>query len=87
MSEYYVGITIGPIIETLCMASRPASLWRASSMFSWLAEDICNKAIDIGGTIISPFYPNASKKTANEYSVTTTGVGKYHDYIHFGFIS
>lgn len=50
MSEYYVGITIGPIIETLCMASRPASLWCASSMFSWLAEDICNKAIDIGGT-------------------------------------
>lgn len=83
MSEYYVGITIGPIIETLCMASRPASLWCASSMFSWLAEDICNKAIDIGGTIISPFYPNDSKKTANEYGVTRTGVGKYHDRIIF----
>ena len=83
MSEYYVGITIGPIIETLCMASRPASLWCASSMFSWLAEDICNKTIDIGGTIISPFYPNDSKKTANEYGVTTTGVGKYHDRIIF----
>ena len=83
MSEYYVGITIGPIIETLCMASRPASLWCASSMFSWLAEDICNKAIDIGGTIISPFYPKDSKKIAEQYSVTATGVGKYHDRIIF----
>ena len=58
MTTYYVGITIGPIIETLLLASRPASLWCASAMFSWLSEDICNRALRIGGDIISPYYPN-----------------------------
>lgn len=83
MNEYYVGITIGPIIETLKLASRPASLWCASAMFSWLSEDICNKAIDMGGKIISPYYPEDSKKEKREYSVTAAGVGKYHDRIIF----
>lgn len=81
MNKYYVGITIGPIIETLCMASRPASLWCASAMFSWLTEDICNKVKGIGGTIVSPYYPD--KKAPSEYSVTAEGVGKYHDRIIF----
>lgn len=81
MREYYVGITIGPIIETLCLASRPASLWCASAMFSWLTEDMCNRAIDINGDIISPYYPN--KKDKKDYSVTSKGVGKYHDRVIF----
>lgn len=81
MREYYVGVTIGPIIETLCLATRPASLWCASAMFSWLTEDICNRAIDINGDIISPYYPN--KKDKKDYSVTSKGVGKYHDRIIF----
>lgn len=81
MSEYYVGITIGPIIETLCLASRPASLWCASSMFSWLAEDICNRIVAKKFEVISPYYPNA--KQADKYSVVAEGVGKYHDRIIF----
>lgn len=81
MPKYYVGITIGPIIETLCMASRPASLWCASAVFSWFSEDICNKAIDIGGEIISPYYP--AKRDKSAYSVTSEAIGKYHDRIIF----
>jgi CRISPR-associated protein Cmr2 len=80
MPKYYIGITIGPIIETLCMASRPASLWCASAMFSWLSEDICKKVIALNGEVISPYYPKENKKI--NYSVTT-GVGKYHDRIIF----
>lgn len=79
MSKYYIGVTIGPIIETLTTASRPASLWCASSMFSWLSEDICNGLINKGGCIISPFYKN--KKSPAEYSVVTGKAGKYHDRI------
>lgn len=79
MPKYYIGITIGPIVETLCMASRPASLWCASSMFSWLSEDICNRLINKGGTIISPCYKNG--KSPAEYSVVTGKAGKYHDRI------
>lgn len=82
MKEYYVGITTGPIIETLCLASRPVSLWCASAMFSWLTEDICNKVIDIGGHVISPYY-NAKKEDNDHYSVTAEGLGKYHDRIIF----
>lgn len=83
MTTYYVGITIGPIIETLLLASRPASLWCASAMFSWLSEDICNRALRIGGDIISPYYPN--EKSLEHYSVVSEGVGKYHDRIIFKF--
>ncbi len=79
MPKYYIGITIGPIIETLTTASRPAALWCASSMFSWLSEDICNGLIDKGGCIISPYYKN--KKSPAEYSVVTEKAGKYHDRI------
>lgn len=81
MSQYHVGITIGPIIETLCLASRPASLWCASSMFSWLAEDICNRAIAKKFEVISPFYPIA--KGEDKYSAVAEGVGKYYDRIIF----
>lgn len=79
MLKYYIGITIGPIIETLCMASRPASLWCASSMFSWLSEDICNGLIKEKGEIISPYYENG--KSPEKYSVVAEKAGKYHDRI------
>lgn len=79
MPKYYIGITIGPIIETLTTASRPAALWCASSMFSWLSEDICNRLIDKGGMIISPCYKD--KKSPAEYSVVSEKAGKYHDRI------
>lgn len=79
--SYYVGITIGPIVKTLMLASRPASLWCASAMYSWLSEDICNRALRMGGNIIFPYYPD--KKSANQYSVVSEGVGKYHDRIIF----
>ncbi len=40
MSQYG-GITIGPIVETLSMVAKPAGLWGASYMFSYLAEQLC----------------------------------------------
>lgn len=41
MTTYYVGITIGPIIETLLLASRPASLWCANAVHSRLFRKGC----------------------------------------------
>lgn len=35
------GITIGPIVDTLSMVSKPAGLWGASYLFSYLAEQLC----------------------------------------------
>lgn len=79
MTEFYIGITVGPIIETLMTASRPAALWCASSMFSWLTEDICNGLLKYSGHIISPYYPK--KMESDSYSVITEKAGKYHDRI------
>lgn len=79
MRDYYIGITIGPIIETLSCASRPAALWCASSMFSCLAEDLCSGLIKKGGKIISPYYPE--ERDAKDYSVVSEKNGKYHDRI------
>lgn len=77
--EYYVGITIGPIIETLTCASRPAALWCASSMFSWLSEDLCNGLIRRDFSIISPYYPET--RPSDRYSTIAEKAGKYHDRI------
>ena len=75
----YVGITIGPIYDTILEASTPAALWFASSMFSDITKRIC-KAVLLeknfsGVTLLSPYY--AGDMEEND------GVGKYHDRIIF----
>ena len=34
MSNKYIGITVGPIVETLLLTTKPAGLWGASYIFS-----------------------------------------------------
>ena len=71
----YIGITIGPILQTLEEAGTPAALWFASSYFSDLTRRIC-QALTIhmeGIQIYSPYY--------SETTVDNDGVGKYHDRI------
>ncbi|KIR01296.1 hypothetical protein P261_00110 [Lachnospiraceae bacterium TWA4] len=80
--EYYVGITIGPIVQTLELASKPASLWCASSMFSWLSEDLCNRVIKNDWKLFCPFYEEP-KEDIKEYCVSADGIGKYHDRLFF----
>ena len=79
----YVGITIGPIYETLLEASSPAAMWFASSMFSDMTRQLCTE-IDkqilndefYKGKMYSPYYDrNEAKKIG--------AVGKYHDRIIF----
>lgn len=75
----YIGITIGPIFDTIMEASTPAALWFASSMFSditrRLCEEISNEENFTNVQIISPYY---SKGISNK-----DGVGKFHDRIIF----
>lgn len=73
MSEY-VGITIGPIFDTLQLAESPAALWYASSCFSELARLLlCEISTQLpDATIISPYYSGVKY---------TDGVGRYHDRI------
>ena len=37
----YIGITIGPIFETMSLTSSPVALWAASYMFSLLSRSLC----------------------------------------------
>ena len=73
----YIGITIGPIIETLNEASSPAQLWFASTMFSDLTRRLCKTILENFKTvkIISPYYV--------ETIPDDDGIGKFHDRIIF----
>ena len=79
----YVGITIGPIYDTLLEASSPAAMWFASSMFSDMTRQLCNEideqilsAEHYIGKMYSPYYDRNEAKKAG-------AVGKYHDRIIF----
>lgn len=56
----YIGITIGPIFETINMSSTPSALWLGSFCFSLITKSIIKRV----GTqnIISPFYDSDNDK-------------------------
>ena len=75
MKKHYIGITIGPIFDTVREASTPAALWFASRMFSEVTKLLCDKILKLDGysniEIHSPYY--------SEEIRTDDGVGKFHD--------
>ena len=79
MKEQYVGITIGPIFDTVNMSSSPAALWQASYLFSAISKEICAVlAADHGVSaedIITPFF--------DPQMTEICGVGMYPDRIIF----
>ena len=79
MSQY-IGITLGPIMDTMSQTSTPAGLWAASYLFSYLAHEI-RKNIGKEGLIQDDLKyddKNDDKNVENWYS---KGVGLYHDRI------
>lgn len=88
----YIGITIGPIGDTMSMTSSPAGLWGASYLFSYLAHEIRSNIRSISSdirtedqrnAILSDSLPvirnNTSAGTVGD--VFQNGVGLYHDRI------
>lgn len=85
MSSTYIGITIGPIFDTIKMTSSPAALWAASYIFSSLTKTVCKILTDEKGPykikcedIVSPYY-NPKEELLNR----NNGVGLFHDRIVF----
>lgn len=72
-----VGITIGPIFDTLSSATSPAALWFGSTLFSDLARRICIETEQIREALYSPKFDEADRDGLKD------GVGKYHDRIIF----
>ncbi len=77
----YVGITIGPIGDTLSEVSIPAALWFGSYLFSDITKRICSALQDEKtaiGSSIQIYSPHFSDDTK-----TDDGIGKFHDRIIF----
>ena len=78
MSNKYVGITIGPVVETLTLSSSPMALWFSSYLFSYISKSICkeliNHKISTSNDFVVPF---VNDEILNSYSY----VGLYHDRI------
>ena len=55
----YIGITIGPIVDTMMLTSTPAGLWAASYLFSELSKRICKRLPE--GSILTPYYEDVTK--------------------------
>ncbi len=77
----YIGITLGPIYDTLTSVRKPASLWGASYMFSMFARKLCEylsqKEID---SFVTPYFePHNIQIMAQKYP----GIGLFHDRIVF----
>ncbi len=72
----YIGITIGPIYETISIAKKPASMWLASYMFSYVGKLLCDKIVSDPKVstkdLISPHYEKSSLEN---------GIGSYSDRI------
>ncbi|MCR5782224.1 MAG: hypothetical protein K6G90_05745 [Clostridia bacterium] len=78
----YIAVTIGPIGDTMALSSKPASLWAASYMFSFLAKNICNALVEDSictcNEIVTPYFdPDDPLINRND------GVGVFHDHIIF----
>ena len=79
----YIGITIGPIFETMNLVSSPSALWASSYIFSYISKSICGKLVIEPYNIpeekiVTPYYRGRSAAvTRND------GVGLFHDRIIF----
>lgn len=69
----YLGITIGPIIETMSYTSTPAGLWAASFFFSSITRDLCEELKEKEYLILT--VPEQVEHGAK-------GIGQYHDRIY-----
>ena len=79
--DKYIAVTLGPIFETINLASSPAALWTGSYLFSHLTRTICRLLTERGipeTDILSPYY-TASGDMPEECE----GVGLFHDRIVF----
>lgn len=84
----YVGITIGPIYDTLKLSSKPAGLWAASYLFSYMGKELCRSIREkYSEDEVQILIPNVSfdeKGNVKKYSeYMKKGVGLFHDRIIF----
>ena len=78
--EKYIAITIGPIFETLSLVSKPAGLWGASYLFSYITEQLTKKIQEKQGyEILTPYFE--FDEVDGAFYQASRGAGFYHDHI------
>jgi len=77
----YIAVTIGPVLDTINLASSPSALWAASYMMSMLSKNICLSLIahEVNQEdIVSPYFDRD-----DELFNRNDGVGLFHDRVIF----
>lgn len=77
----YIAVTIGPVLDTINLASSPSALWAASYMMSMLSKNICLSLIAHEvkqEDIVSPYFDED-----DELFNRKDGVGLFHDRVIF----
>jgi len=69
MIQHYIGLTIGPIIETLSQAKKTRGLWAGSYMFSFVMKTMVTDMSGKGYVFLSPEYD----------TIPQNGSGLFHD--------
>ncbi len=90
----YTGVTIGPIVATMQYTSKPAGLWGASALFSWITKTLLEQLAEQGlaDAIVSPAvsFVEETKDGVKKKKVRLSadceaqrqvGVGLFHDRI------
>ena len=76
-AKQYIGVTIGPIYDTLVLTSTPAGLWGASFLFSSIARELCDRFGKFM-TLVSPYY-----HPEDTPFVDHLGIGLFPDHLIF----
>ena len=83
----YIAITIGPIGDMMGLVRKPAALWGASYIFSYISRHLCElivkKKVATCKDIITPFFVTNDDAKENEKCLVDRqdGVGLFHDHI------
>ena len=87
----YTGVTIGPILDTMALTSKPAGLWAASYLFSHitceLLTELCKNGIPADAFVVPAFSWDGSKvvlegngtERIQPEQTRSRGVGLFHD--------
>ena len=79
--QKYIGVTVGPIFDTINLSSSPAALWAASYFFSMLTRKLCEKLTENGiaeESIVTPYYAKDAELLNKK-----DGIGLFHDRVIF----
>ena len=85
MTTPFIGITIGPIYDTIMLTSTPAGLWASSFLFSELAREIIVRLAESVSQddFVTPMVEieDGKLKPLKYDGINLSGIGMYHDHI------